>query len=137
MQHNSEEKLNIIPNLFEVSDCTNVWKSKQIFSNQFINELSEEVKQRSLKHVTPLANLEFEQEWHSIMHFFIYPVLCQIFDGLIESMNDEFHIIKQSVDSNALDFTTSNSHIGHNLNFLLTLSQPEDDFIGGSLNFFG
>ena len=137
MQHNSEEKLNIIPNLFEVSDCTNVWKSKKIFSNQFINELSEEVKQISLKHVTPLANLEFEQEWHSIMHFFIYPVLCQIFDGLIESMNDEFHIIKQSVDSNALDFTTSNSHIGHNLNFLLTLSQPEDDFKGGSLNFFG
>ena len=137
MQHHPGEKSNIIPNMFEVSDCTNVWISKEIFSNQFINQLSEEVKQRSLKHVTPLANLHFEQEWHSIMYFFIYPVLCQIFDGLIEPMNYEYHIIKQSVGNNALDFTTSNSHIGHNLNFMLTLSQPEIDFKGGSLNFFG
>ena len=123
--------------MFEVSDCPNVWKSKEIFSKQFTDDLSSEIKWRSLKNVTPLSKIDYDQEWHSIMYFFIYPVLCQIFDGLIESMNDEFHIIKQSKENNALDFTTSNSHIGHTLNFLLTLSQPDDDIRGGSLNFFG
>ena len=130
------------PSSFELSHCPGVAVSNKIFTQRFINELSEEItKVANADLEISLRKMNFEQDWSAIFNFFVYPILCTLFMGHadpdLHAMNGEYTIIKQTFNSKILKKKTFTMDLGHEVTAILNLSDHASDFEGGGIEFHG
>ena len=140
IKHNEKEVVQHFPNLFLPTKCHDVFYSNSIFTENFIQELSYEMNKTEI--YQPLWKLKFEQDWHAIINFFIYPTLCHIFKGFIEPENKgiegHFSLVKQQKFQNFNEKIYSkllSTQFAQTFTMVLNLSKPHEEFSGGGIKF--